>query len=183
MRKNQASEEASHGRRRVSLQAAAPVLGIVTVCAAVAVCTLYVTKSTAQDARAAGEASPIYGVTIPAGYRDWHLISVGHLTGRSLNPGGGNLKQLRAQLGNDIAIKAFREGKRRPPVFLRRVRRERSIHGQGLQEVRGIGRLGLCRLQERQAWRRGAAQNVFSMPCARPRPRFRLRALRAYALS
>jgi hypothetical protein len=112
MRKNQASEEASHGRRRVSLQAAAPVLGIVTVCAAVAVCTLYVTKSTAQDARAAGEASPIYGVTIPAGYRDWHLISVGHLTGRSLNPGGGNLKQLRAQLGNDIAIKAFREGKR-----------------------------------------------------------------------
>ena len=51
-----------------------------------------------------GEASPIYGITIPAGYRDWHLISVKQLTGSSL-------KQLRAQLGNDIAIKAFREGK------------------------------------------------------------------------
>jgi ABC-type sugar transport system substrate-binding protein len=51
------------------------------------------------------EASPIYGVTIPPGYRDWHLISVKRLTGA-----GGKLRQLRAQLGNDIAIKAFREG-------------------------------------------------------------------------
>jgi hypothetical protein len=33
------------------------------------------------------------------------LISVNHLSGA-----GGKLKQLRAQLGNDIAIKAFREG-------------------------------------------------------------------------
>ena len=52
-----------------------------------------------------GEASPIYGVKIPAEYRDWRLISVNHLA-------GGSLKQVRAQLGNDIAIKAFREGKR-----------------------------------------------------------------------
>jgi hypothetical protein len=54
--------------------------------------------------QAGGEAAPIYGVTVPAGYRDWSLISVGHLA-------GGNLKQLRAQLGNDLAIKAFQEGK------------------------------------------------------------------------
>ena len=40
----------------------------------------------------------------PHGYRDWRLISVNHLA-------GGNLKQVRAQLGNDVAIKAFREGK------------------------------------------------------------------------
>ena len=53
---------------------------------------------------AEGEASPIYGVRIPAGYRDWRLISVNHLA-------GGSLKQVRAQLGNDIAVKAFREGK------------------------------------------------------------------------
>lgn len=53
--------------------------------------------------RADEQASPIYGVTIPPGYRDWRVISMGHLA-------GGNLKQLRAQLGNDIAIKAFREG-------------------------------------------------------------------------
>ena len=53
-----------------------------------------------------GEASPIYGIRIPAGYRDWRLISVNHLMGA-----GGKLKQVRAQLGNDIAIRAFREGK------------------------------------------------------------------------
>jgi hypothetical protein len=50
------------------------------------------------------EAAPIYGIKIPAGYRDWRLISVNHLAGSSV-------KQVRAQLGNDIAIKAFREGK------------------------------------------------------------------------
>src|SRR5712691_10845366 len=92
----------------MTLHATVQALGALGVCAAVTVCTLYVTKSTAQtkeaQPQAGSNASPIYGVTIPAGYRDWRLISVGHLA-------GGNLKQLRAQLGNDIAIKAFREGK------------------------------------------------------------------------
>jgi hypothetical protein len=53
-----------------------------------------------------GEAAPIYGIKLPEGYRDWHLISVKQLTGE-----GGKLKQLRAELGNDIATAAFREGK------------------------------------------------------------------------
>ena len=53
-----------------------------------------------------GEAAPIYAIKIPAGYRDWRLISVNHLAGA-----GGSLKQVRAQLGNDIAIEAFRAGK------------------------------------------------------------------------
>src|SRR5215467_3731085 len=53
--------------------------------------------------QADGEAAPIYGIKIPSGFRDWRLISVNHLA-------GGNLKQVRAQLGNDVAIKAFREG-------------------------------------------------------------------------
>jgi Cytochrome P460 len=48
-------------------------------------------------------ASPIYGVTVPPGYRDWKLISENQL----LTP---KLDQLRAQFGNEIAIKAFREG-------------------------------------------------------------------------
>jgi hypothetical protein len=39
---------------------------------------------------------------IPAGYRDWRLISVAHEE--------GNLNDIRAVLGNDIAIKAYREG-------------------------------------------------------------------------
>lgn len=50
------------------------------------------------------DASPIYGVRIPAGYRDWQLIDVHHL----IAPGKGD--QLRAMLGNDIAIKAFKAG-------------------------------------------------------------------------
>jgi hypothetical protein len=56
--------------------------------------------------QAGGEAAPIYGIKIPSGYRDWQLISVNHLAGA-----GGKLKQVRAQLGNDVAVKAFREGK------------------------------------------------------------------------
>jgi hypothetical protein len=51
------------------------------------------------------EAAPIYGVTIPPGYRDWKMISVAQLL-------TGKVDQLRAQLGNEIAIKAYKEGTR-----------------------------------------------------------------------
>ena len=92
----------------MTLRAIGQVLGALSVCAATTVCTLYVTRSTAQSEQgqpqAESNAAPIYGITIPAGYRDWRVIAVAHLV-------GNNLKQLRAQLGNDIAIKAFREGK------------------------------------------------------------------------
>jgi hypothetical protein len=50
-----------------------------------------------------GEAVPIFGVQIPPGYRDWKLISVAHEE--------GNNNDLRAVLGNDVAIKAYREGR------------------------------------------------------------------------
>ena len=49
------------------------------------------------------KAAKIFGVKIPSGYRDWRLISVAHEE--------GNLNDLRAILGNDVAIKASREGK------------------------------------------------------------------------
>jgi hypothetical protein len=109
--------DAANREENMSLHAAARAIGALGVCVTIAVSILCVTKSTAQNPKvdqpqAGSEAAPIYGVTIPAGYRDWHLISVGHLVGGSLNPGGGSLKQLRAQMGNDIAIKAFREGTR-----------------------------------------------------------------------
>jgi hypothetical protein len=82
-------------------------------CAAIALCTAYVASSAALTSNESqppggtagpGNASPIYGVTIPAGYRDWKVISVGRLKTDKVN-------QLRVQLGNDIAIKAFKEGK------------------------------------------------------------------------
>ena len=53
--------------------------------------------------QADAEAAPIFGIKIPPGYRDWSLISVAHEE--------GSLNDLRAQLGNDVAIKAYREGK------------------------------------------------------------------------
>jgi hypothetical protein len=53
--------------------------------------------------RSDGEADPVFGIRIPSGYRDWKLISVAHEE--------GNLNDLRALLGNDVAIKAYREGK------------------------------------------------------------------------
>ena len=53
--------------------------------------------------RSDGEADPVFGITIPPGYRDWKLISVAHEE--------GNLNDLRALLGNDFAIKAYRVGK------------------------------------------------------------------------
>jgi len=47
--------------------------------------------------------APIYGITLPPGYRDWKLISVAHEE--------GNLNDLRAIVGNDLAAAAFRDGK------------------------------------------------------------------------
>ena len=71
---------------------------------AVAAAAGVVVSMASASGQSDGEAAPIYGIKIPDGYRDWRLISVARLA-------GGNQKQLRAQLGNDIAIKAFREGK------------------------------------------------------------------------
>jgi|SRR5882724_5931562 len=59
---------------------------------------------TAPGSRAASQESPLIFVTeIPQGYRDWRLISVAHEE--------GNLHSFAAVLGNDVAIKAYREKK------------------------------------------------------------------------
>jgi hypothetical protein len=52
--------------------------------------------------QASGEAAPIYGVTLPDGYRDWTLISVASV--------GAPVNDMRAKLGNEVAIKAYRAG-------------------------------------------------------------------------
>jgi Cytochrome P460 len=64
-----------------------------------------VTFMAAASGQADGESAPIYGVRMPANYRQWKLIAVDNLLV------AGKTDQLRAQLGNDIAIKAFKEGK------------------------------------------------------------------------
>ena len=55
-----------------------------------------------QTGRADVQSGPAYVTTIPPGYRDWKLISVAHEE--------GNIHSIGAVLGNDIAIKAYREG-------------------------------------------------------------------------
>lgn len=51
-------------------------------------------------ANSAGDASPIFGVTIPKGYREWQLIGVAHEAG---------LDELRGVVGNATAVKAYRQ--------------------------------------------------------------------------
>ena len=52
---------------------------------------------------AAGDPAPAFLTEIPHGYRDWRWISSAHEA--------GNLNSLGAVLGNDVAIKAYRDGK------------------------------------------------------------------------
>jgi len=56
----------------------------------------------ATDHRGAAPASPIYGVTIPDGYRQWELIA----PAQEAAP----LDELRAVVGNEVAIQAYRDG-------------------------------------------------------------------------
>jgi len=79
------------------LTAVASVAGIVAF-------TAHASRHTDQHAsrHTDQEAASIFVTEIPAGYRDWKLISVAHEE--------GNLNSFAAVLGNDVAIKAYREG-------------------------------------------------------------------------
>lgn len=81
-----------HRARRISLL----LLAVATLAGVIA----SIIPASGQTGNAA---APIFGITIPPGCRDWKLVSVTHEE--------GNFNQLRAQLGNDIAINAYREGK------------------------------------------------------------------------
>jgi hypothetical protein len=50
-----------------------------------------------------GAAAPIYGIKLPPGYRDWTFISMARV--------GPPVNDMRAKLGNEVAIRAYREGK------------------------------------------------------------------------
>ena len=49
------------------------------------------------------QAALVFVKEMPPGFRDWRLISVSHEA--------GNINSIGAVLGNDVAIKAYREGK------------------------------------------------------------------------
>ncbi|MGF6488017.1 cytochrome P460 family protein [Pseudomonas frederiksbergensis] len=68
--------------------------------AAIASAALTATGVALGDA-SRGDASPIYGVKLPEGYRKWELIA----PAQEAAP----LNELRAVLGNDLAIKAYQD--------------------------------------------------------------------------
>jgi len=72
------------------------LVGVAAVAGAVA----YIGHAYGQ---AKGEAATVFVNNIPQGYRDWSLISVAHEE--------GNFNSFGAILGNNVAIKAYREGK------------------------------------------------------------------------
>ena len=61
------------------------------------------TAAWAMGASAAGAVSPIYGVSLPQGYRQWELIAP------ALED--APLDELRAVVGNKLAVDAYRSGK------------------------------------------------------------------------
>jgi cytochrome P460 len=76
---------------------------IILLAVAVAMVGSVIAASFLRTGLANQEAAPIFVTKIPPGYRDWKLVSVAHEE--------GELKDIRAILGNDIAIKTYREGK------------------------------------------------------------------------
>src|SRR5512142_1414365 len=76
---------------------------ITLVLFAVVMVACVVVLFTPASGHAAGEAAPVYVTQVPPGYRDWRFLSTAHEE--------GNLNSLGAVLGNDTAIKAYRDGK------------------------------------------------------------------------
>jgi hypothetical protein len=63
-------------------------------------CIVFVTIFVPRNTYAV-PSSPIYGVTIPAGYRQWEVVAPAE---------EAHLNELRVVVGNEIAIKAYRNG-------------------------------------------------------------------------
>ena len=70
---------------------------------AVVAVTGVIAATAPMDRQAEADAAAIAGGKRPAGYRDWRLISVAREE--------GSLDDIRAVLGNDVAIKGYREAK------------------------------------------------------------------------
>src|SRR5215470_1785613 len=166
---------------------------------ALALATVYIIVASAnrEVGHADDEAAPIFGVKIPPGYRDWRLISVAHEE--------GNLNDLRAILGNDVAITASREGKLRFPdgTIIARLawsydpleesakafgRPQSFVAGppkNGVQfmakdskKYASTGGWGFAQFDGGKTRRRGGAQHLLSLPRRRQGSRLRLQPLR-----
>ncbi len=77
-----------------------PITFLLLAVATLAGALAFATSASGHDGEGA---APVFVTRIPSGYRDWRLVSVAHEE--------GNLNDIRAILGNDTAISAYREGK------------------------------------------------------------------------
>jgi Cytochrome P460 len=169
------------GRMCCFLEGGTTMKGIALLLVAVVILEGIVAFTAPAPLHAADSAAPTFVTKIPPGYRDWRLISVSHEA--------GNLNSIGAVLGNDVAIKAYREGKLPFPdgtiiaalhyghvpsaennkVFGQAnlsslAPHEHSVYGQGLHEVRRDGRLGVRYLHRRQTRRRGVNEKLLPLP-------------------
>jgi hypothetical protein len=71
--------------------------------ATIATVAVVVASIAPETGHADQQAAPTFVKEVPPGYRDWKVVSVAHEA--------GDLNDIRAVLGNDIAIKAYREGR------------------------------------------------------------------------
>ena len=78
------------------------------------------------------DAAPVYGIRLPAGYREWRLISVANV--------GPPVNDIRAKVGNDIAIKAYRDGKRPFPdgAIIARLAWQQVTSEENNNAIRGV---------------------------------------------
>src|SRR5262245_10815571 len=75
-------------------------LGLVVGAAALAG---VIVRTVPASGQGGGDAPPVYGIKIPKGYRDWKVISVAQV--------GPPVNDIRIKLGNELAMKAYRDGK------------------------------------------------------------------------
>jgi len=75
-------------------------LRLIGISAAMSACVATAVALAAEGAKV-GDASPIFGVTLPDGYRQWQLVGPAEE--------GDPLNELRAVVGNTIAMDAYRD--------------------------------------------------------------------------
>jgi Cytochrome P460 len=68
--------------------------------AIITIAALTIAVGMASIAQSQQPASPIFGVTIPPGYRSWEIVAPSQET--------GNLDELRAVIGNELSMTAYR---------------------------------------------------------------------------
>ncbi len=136
-----------------------------------------------------GEATPIFGIRIPAGCsptmpgsRPASSTNAYWIRHRGQGRAGGDAavpgRRHRCPDCLEVRTVAGKRGGFRPAAIpRRRGADERSVHGQGFHQIRIDRRLGLRAVRRRETRQRGGAQRLLRLPCHRQGTRLRLQPL------